>query len=361
MAQLIDIRDESLLEPDLAIMIKEFKEGKQIGEDGRVAALKDQFSWKRSFVNCWTGNPNAGKTTFQQFMAVVKSKYDGWKWCIWSREMINAYNDNGKIRISASDIYDEIIHMITGKNPYKHFTEMHGIEQMTIEEYMEALDWVEKHFYVIEPKDKSYESIIDTFMYLYEKKGFDGFIIDPFKNLKLPDGRTDDVLHRVFDDFKECSLKTNTSVNIIAHPKSSNDNKNQDGSFKLVTQYELSGGAAWNNSMDGIFSVYRPFIHKNPNDKRMYLYHLKQRKKHLVGLTGVYKDIEFNWKTNRYYFDGYCPLDGSYMEPIFDESKKRKAAEPIENKIKMPVNEMSLKFEQETIEYGSSNEDDPGF
>ena len=325
MADKIDPRENDILLPDMSSMINEFKEGKPIGESAHVEGLVDQFSWKRTFVNCWTGRPNSGKTTFLQFMAINKSKYDNWKWCIWSPEMINSHKINGKIVKSSSDIFDELIHTFTGKNPYKHFTTKFGIPQMSLDEYLEALEWVQDRFFVIDPKDRKYTALIDTFMYFYEKYGFDGWIIDPFKNVRYEQTATTDiVLHHIFDEFKEVAINTNTSLNIISHPRSTNEPKHKDGSYKVVNQFDLLGGSAWDNSMDGIFSLHRPFAHINPNDPRMWLYHLKQRKKHLVGETGVYKHIEYNMKKNRFYFDGHCPIDGSFQPPIGKEGMNPK-------------------------------------
>jgi len=317
MADIIDPRENDILLPDMSSMINEFNEGKPIGESGHVEGLVDQFSWKRTFVNCWTGRPNSGKTTFLQFMTILKSKYDNWKWCIWSPEMINSHKVNGKIVKSSSDIFDELIHMLTGKNPYKHFTAKYGIPQMSLDEYMEALEWIQDHFVVIHPKDKRYKALIDCFMYWFEKYGFDGWIIDPFKNIRYEQtGTMDYILHQIFDEFMELAVDTNSSINIVAHPKSTSEPKKKDGSYKVVTQLDLLGGSAWDNSMDGIFSIHRPYRHIEANDPRTYLYHLKQRKKHLVGETGVYKHIEYNMKKNRFFFDGHCPIDGSFQPPI---------------------------------------------
>lgn len=348
----IPVHENSLLLPNDEVMLSDFVNGKKVGEFAQVTELRDQFSWKRTFVNCWTGNPNSGKTEFLNFMQILKSYKDDWVWCLWSPEMIDSYKDkNGDPQISASDIYDQLIHTYTGKNPYRHLQESEGIQQMPLEEYMEALEWVKGHFIVIHPKEKTYTSLIDTYKYFYDKYGFDGFTIDPFKNIRLPEGRTDEVLHKAFDELKECALMTDSSINIVAHPRTLKDSKNQDGSLKLVTQYDLLGGSAWNNSMDGIFSGYRPFIHKDSNDRRMWLFHLKQRKKVLVGNTGVYKKIEFDVSTNRYYFDGYCPIDGSYLKPVEGDGAIT------ESKVKMPE-QAGINFDQkELVNYESDDHD----
>ncbi len=317
----------NLLGMDHDTLMKEFKEGKAVGETARIEPLKHQFTWKRGFVNCWTGLPNFGKSTLVTFLMANKSAWDTeWKWAIWSPEMISSTKINGTVQVSAGDIQDELIHMYIGKHPYKHFEAMYGIPQMTEEEYQKGREWVEDHFYIFHPKDKNYKTLIDNFMWIFETIGVSGWLIDPFKNVRYESfGTTDIVLSQIFDEFKDCAVMTDSSVNIVAHPKSNNEPKKKvklpsgetaDGAFKVVTQYNLLGGSAWDSGMDGIFSIHRPFAHIDSNDPTAWLYHLKQRKKHLVGNTGVFKGMEFDQMTNRYYFDARCPIDGEFKQAI---------------------------------------------
>lgn len=310
---------QSYLAPDRKQMLREFTEGKAVGEPAHVEGLSNIFSWKSGFLNVWTGWPNDGKTTFFLFMAATRTKFEGKKWCIWPPEMVNSYMDGKQVKISASDIYDEIIFMLTGKCPYLHFEKKYGIKQMPRDEYMAALDWVEKYFLIIYPKDRRYTALKDNFLYFYEYHGCNDFLGDPFKSLKLSDegnGRTDLMLDDIFYEFKDLAVMTNGTMNFIAHPKSQVEPKNKDGSFKVCNQHMLAGGASWNNNMDGIYSTYRPNRHNDPKDPVVHFYNLKQRKQQLVGRVGVYERIEFDWNVNRYYFDGVCPIDGSLKNPV---------------------------------------------
>lgn len=346
--ELYDKRNASLVEINIEDLLNEFRNGKPIGEEARILELKQNFSWKRSFVNCWTGWPNDGKTTFFQFMALVKSQVDNWKWCIWPPEMLNTFKDSsGRIKTSASDIIDELVFMLTGQNPYLHYQKQYGIKQMAEKDYRDAVEQIKKNFIIIHPKDRKYSDLVDNFRYFHDKYNVDGFLIDPFKNLdhNENEGRFDLYLDKVFSEAKEFALETDTSMNFIAHPKNQVDPYNSDGSFKICTQFMLSGGAAWNNNMDGIYSIYRPHKHDKATDPRVSFINLKQRKQQLVGRIGRYDSIEFKFDTNRYYFAGYCPIDGTYNEPIKpNEDKaagkkggtgKKKPAEPM-----IPFNEI---------------------
>lgn len=358
--------ESELLEPDLVSMLAEFDQGKPVGEAAHIEGLSDQFTWKKTFVNCWTGRPNEGKSTLLMFLALLKSKRDNWKWCLWSPEMINSHKADGKITRSSSDIFDELIHAFSGKNPYKHFTQKYGIPQMKKDEYIEALEWLQDRIFVINPEDKKYNSLLDCFKYWNDVHSFDGFIIDPFKNVRYDQkGTTDVVLHHIFDEIKDVAIDTNTSINIVAHPKSVSSGKDarkdgkENGAYRVVTQFDLLGGSAWDNAMDGIFSVYRPFRHKDPNDPRTWLYHLKQRKKHLVGETGVYKRIQYNMQKNRFFFDGVCPLSGDFERPLPINEFKPKVEET-RNSPNQGKGEIKFETAEEMFP-GIDKQDEPAF
>lgn len=339
MAKKPDPREDNLLLPDLATAIHEFENGKPIGETARIPVVSENYSWKGGFVNCWTGWPNDGKSTFLMFMMLVKSICDGWKWCIWSPEMFNAQLDSKKKMIlSAGDIIDELVFMKTGQTPYKHFKPMFGVQQMQKDLYVDTWQWITEHFHFVNVKDRKYNSLLDTFRFYHDMYNFKGFVLDPWKNIddSGESGRQDQFLKNAFADIKSFSLETDSSFNIVAHPRSDKDPKNPDGSYKVCTQFTLSGGSEWNNSMDGIYSVHRPFKHRDPQDRRVAFYNLKQRKQQLVGRVGVYSKIEFDFKSNRYFFDSHCPIDGSFLESIDSIEKRQKAAKAEEKKQEQP-------------------------
>jgi hypothetical protein len=351
-AELYDKRENSIVEINEDDLIYEFRNGKPIGEDGRIQDMKNNFSWKSGFVNCWTGWPNDGKSTFFMFMALMKSIVDDWVWLIWPPEMLNTVKDSkGRIKTSASDIIDELVFMMTGKSPYLHYIKLYGIPQMNEHEYLESVRFIKKHFIIIHPKDKKYTDLIDNCYYFYEKFNVRGFLIDPFKNIDHNDNdaRFDLYLDKVFAASKECSLQTDTSFNYIAHPKAQADPMKPDGSFKICSQFMLSGGASWNNNMDGIYSIYRQFKHKSITDPRVTFLNMKQRKQSLVGRVGSYDKIEFIFNTSRYYFDGYCPIDGTYVQPMAKKEEAKKMEEkskeqPAQKTKKGKVSEPSIPF-----------------
>lgn len=305
--------EDSLLLPDKDSLAKEFEFGEPSGEPSRVEQMAERFSWKRTFLNCWTGWPNHGKTQFLTYMAYIKARSDNWKFGIWSPEMISSAKDptTKKVRKNANDIFNDLAFSHLGKPPYKNFAERYQLERPELIEYMEAIDFISSRFIIFNPHDRRYKSLLDNFKFWHDKHDFDGWILDPFKSIKHETNeRFDLYLDDMFADMKDFCIDTNSVMNIVAHPKAITKVKADDGAFTVCSQFDLSGGAAWNNGMDSIFSVYRPLVHQNVLDPNVEFYSLKMRKQHLVGKVGVVKSIKYDYTKNRYYFDGHCPIEG---------------------------------------------------
>lgn len=312
---------------DIKTIVNEWDQGAEIGETSRVEALDHVFRWKRGLINGWYGWANDGKGTFYDYLAVVKAKFDGYKFCFMKQEdmgsvrMFDKATEKYKSKLSANPIHNNLMWTYSGKTPYDHYAKKYHIPKLELDELHAAAEWVDSHFIVLYPKDRRYKSVMDIFKFYYEKFGIDVFLIDPFKSLILEDSkRTDKMMDELFIATKEFALATNTSFNFIAHPKSMSDVKQKDGRFKVVDQFMISGGAAWDNNMDGQFSVYRPERHLTPSDPKVHFFNLKQRHAELVGADrGVYEDIKLDRRTRRYLFNQVCPITGVIPESPFDK------------------------------------------
>lgn len=307
--------------------VTEWSEGVQEGESCRIDALKERFAWMRGHVNGWYGWANDGKSLFLDFLNVIKSKeredfikgkkvkVDGFKFALYKPEDMSSTITKGHATIDANRIYKNLAWTLTGKTWNKNFAKRTFSKQMTLEEENDALNFITDHFFVIYPSDRKYKNILDDFMFLHETYGIDVFQIDPWNVVKLPDGeRGDERLVNAFVDIKEFALKTNTIFNIVNHPKSMTDvhiTKDQRSPFKIVNQFMVLGGAAWDMKMDGQFSVYRPERHLDSADAKVHLWNLKQKESEIVGVSrGETTGIKLNRVKRQYYFDGVNPMTG---------------------------------------------------
>lgn len=310
------IKTRSYVGIDLAATVNQHGNTVQGGETCRVDELKNVFAWMRGFVNAWYGWSNDGKGTFFDYMAVLKAKVDGWKFCMYKQEDMDTQIISGKPKIVADRIYKNLAWSLTGKTWNKTFADRNpGAKLMTLAEEVEALEFITKHFFIVYPQDRRYKNILDEFKFQHDKNGIDAFLIDPFNAIELPQNeRGDERLMKTFFDMKEFAMNTNSVFNIINHARSMNDVKEKDGKYKVVNQFMQLGGSAWDIKMDGQYSIYRPERHIDPKDPKVHFYNLKQRQSEIVGVErGEYEKIIFDRNKKQYFFNGVNPMDGSVM------------------------------------------------
>jgi hypothetical protein len=265
-----------------------------------VKELAEIFSWKKGFSYLFTGSPNAGKTTFAIYLFLLMSIKNGWKWCIWSPEMEDHEKTLGFLQ---KDLVYTLIWTLTGQTPYEFYAKAHNTPMLTIEEIKTAAGWVNDHFKFIHLNSRTPDAIIEAFNDCHKKYNVDGFLIDPWKSVKqVMDARADLWMEDTLMTFKEFSQESETVLNYVVHPKSLKDYTDEDGNYRVITPFDLNGGAAWFNSMDVIISIRRLTDHTE-------WYSQKIRKQHLVGRLGDFKSISFAMDKYRYYFAGSDPLE----------------------------------------------------
>ncbi len=303
---------------DTAAILAEHGEYVQTGEPCRIEALSDHFAWMRGFVNAWYGWSSDGKGTFTDYLMTIKSLRDGWKWCLYKQEDMDTIVENKKVKIKANSIFKNLAWTYSGKTWDKRFSEKYNCPLMTINEEAEAYDFIAKHFVVIYPHDRKYQNILDNFKYASEHFGVDGFMLDPWNTVKLDENkRGDHQLADAFIDIKEFAMMTNSSFNIISHPRSMHDqkenSKDKNSAYKVVNGAMQLGGSMFQIKMDGEYSIYRSKRHKDPRNTEVEFYNFKQRASERVGVNrGVVRDIEFDYTKRRYYFKGIDVIDGTF-------------------------------------------------
>ena len=309
------------LPPDNDDLTNDFINGEKIADKCDISDISKLWVWMRGYNQCLTGWANSGKTVFAMYMMVIKSIFSHWKWCIWSPEEITSFKDeNGNMTRSAKFIYNRLIHIYTGKVPYKSWKERYGLNQMTLEEYLEAKSWVEYHFKVIDTgDDDTPDNICEGINRTFGDYGIDGYLIDPFKNIDLPnDTTTDKVMERVFKQFEKVSVRNDLVGLHIAHPRNMDEEKKHvkgkiDGPYRWVTSSMLLGGSAWENSMDIINSWNRQEMHLDPKSPKGSLATFKMRNQELTGEKGLYDRIHFDYYRHRFLFNMIDPILGEYM------------------------------------------------
>jgi hypothetical protein len=260
------------------------------------------FKWKRAFSYLFTGTPGTGKTTMLNYMLCLMAFRENTRAIIWTQEMEDAHLADGKVKYNVKDVVNLLAWTAFGKHP----------GQMDKAEARNAYGWVMDHFAFFHAHDRTPAGIADAFKSLYDKRKADFLIIDPWKSVNQEiTGRSDTWLENVLMSFKELSLETNTVFGYVVHPKSLKDYREADGQYRIITPFDLNGGAAWSNSMDMITSLRR--ISADYGDV-MEWHQQKIRKQHIMGVPEIFYNITLDKRTNRYLFNGSDPFNLTDLE-----------------------------------------------
>lgn len=289
-------------------MVHGFRNGKARGETTHCPAIDSLFTWKLGFLYCFTGWPQAGKSQAILFLALLKAKFSGWVWVVYSPE-------SGK----PGEYFDELVHCLVGKSTDPHFQNV-----MTEPEYLAAIDFIAKHFIFLD--DEEYEKqgieptpevLRKTFEHFHTTHGAKGFIKDPWNALAGGDDiRDDKYLKRELTAEKRLAVRLNIVNVILAHPKEFQGQYDPEKGLPVPRPKDLAGGAMWNNRCDVIGAFHRPYVHKNPKDPNVVFHTRKVKQQRLVGSIGDL-DMVFSPPENRYYIHGACPLIVHGLQPEY--------------------------------------------
>lgn len=290
-------------------MLQEFRNGLKTGETTHFPELDKRFTFYPGDISLFIGFPNHGKGQVIRQLMAVKAKFDGWKWAVFAPE-----------DVPPQDFFNEIIQSYIGKSPYKD-----KANQMSEQEYIEGLAFVKLHFFLINPPTvkkggkvhlPSNEWINKRITFLKLKEGVNAYVKDPWNKIAHEfDGREDLYLAKAISSEKMFAGGFDAGI-YVAHPKSPVLEK---GKLRCPNQYNISGGAMFNNMFDNVIAVHRPNIIENPEDKLTEWHSQKIKKQKRVGRPGKC-ELYFEYHENRYYqyVDSFCPLTRQAKSNIAD-------------------------------------------
>lgn len=309
-----EIKSDGIVDVDTVWedMKRQFYEGKKRGETTYFPVFDKNFKWKEKELTLIVARPNAGKTEFGLQLMLMRSVFDGWKWAVFSPE-----------NYPVDEFYDNLIHAFIGKTTDPFYKE----NQMTFAEYERGYNFVKQHFFYIYPEQHTMEEIDANVLHLIETVGIHGVFIDPFNQLELDVSERDDKFLSVFlRDRKRFAQKHDLRYVFSVHPKTMQ--KAKDGNYDIPDMYDIAGGAMWGNKVDNIIVLHRPYILTDPVNTTVEVVVRKVKKQKLVGVPGI-STWDFKRSTNRYYIDGYNPLEHIPNKP-YQPIKPRNINERIE-------------------------------
>jgi hypothetical protein len=280
-----------------AEMLDGFRHGKKRGETTHWDEFDEHFTWKPGEVSGWTGYNNSGKTEALLQLMLTKSVHVGWKWALWCPE-----ND------PISEIYDALAHALVGQS-----TDPTWRNQMSEERYERAMDFLFKHFFVIDPVEPpTLECLLDHFAHLcgsISKPAMNGCLLDPWNRVvHHKNGRRDDeYLQDTLPQVVAFAKKYNQCFNMTVHPTKPAKVPGSTA-WRCPDQFDLAGGAMWGNMLHNVLAVHRPFYLENKANTAVEWHSHKIKKQKLVGRPG-FVTLDFDYPKNRYMLNGSNPLE----------------------------------------------------
>jgi len=275
-------------------MLDGFHNGQVRGTTTHIPSVDKAWTWRSGEVNIWTGYQNEGKSIFINQLATLKAALDGWRFGVFSPE-----------NMPITDFFNDIVEMYIGKSSDPYFR-----HQMGINEYEEAMDFVQKHFFIIYPKkDFRLPTLFERAEYLVRTKGINSLIIDPYNTVhhRMKAGEREDLyISRFMSELKRFALDHSVSVNLVAHQVT--PMKDEQGRYYKPDVNRIKGGGTFADKADNVMFIWRPDRGLDYSSTNVTFGSQKIKKQKLVGTPQEVCNIDFDVKEQRYYFNGVTPF-----------------------------------------------------
>lgn len=271
-----------------------FHNGQDMGTTTYIPQVDAAWTWRNGEVNVWTGYQNEGKSLFLNQLCVIKAAKENYKFAVFSPE-----------NMPMTDFYNDLIEMYIGKSTNPKYP-----YQMSIDEMNEGIAFAKKHFYLIYPnKHFLLDTIFDKAKHLVRSRGINSLIIDPYNTVhhKIMNGEREDLyISRFMAELKRFAIDNNVSVHLVAHQVT--PRRDDTGRYPKPDVNYVKGGSEFANKCDNLLYVWRPNRAIDFSDKSVIFGSQKIKKQKLVGYPQDVRNIEFNIKEQRYYFNSVTPL-----------------------------------------------------
>jgi twinkle protein len=205
-----------------------------------------------------------------------------------------------------NDFFNDIIEMYIGKSTDPYYKD----NQMSISEYEEAMDFVQKHFFVIYPrKDFQLSTLFERAKHLVKTKGINALIIDPYNTVqhKMRNGEREDLyISRFMSELKMFALDYSISVHLVAHQVT--PQKDDSGRYYKPDVNRVKGGGTFADKADNVMFIWRPDRGLDFSSTNVTFGSQKIKKQKLVGRPQEIENIDFEVREQRYYFNGVTPF-----------------------------------------------------
>ena len=223
------------------------------GSEAGIGEFDNLLRFDGGLLTIITGSPNSGKSEFLDYIATSLARRHNWKFTICSFENPTA--------IHVGKLMEKFI----GKSFDFRKDPSHRMNQ---EEFEEAIYLTDQYFSFINiaQVDLSIQGLIQKLTEIVKQTGVKGIVLEPWNYIehKIPHGYSEtQYISEALSLFKEFTIKTNTHLFIVAHPKKLV--KDNSGQYPVATMYDIAGSAHFYNKTDNGISVHRNFADNTVN------------------------------------------------------------------------------------------------
>lgn len=190
-----------------------------------------------------TGVPSHGKSEFLDALMVNLAEDHDWAFAICSPE-------NMPVSRHVAKLAEKYV-----RKPF-----FPGLrERMAPRELVEALEWMQQHFFWIVPEDAmSIDNLLKKVRALIFRHGVRGLIIDPWNEFehKRPAGYSEtEYVGEALGKITRFARRNGIHIWLVAHPAKLY--RRDDGTYPVPTPYDISGSAHWRNKATNCLCVWR--------------------------------------------------------------------------------------------------------
>ena len=294
-----DVKVEGIftLEDNFDSMLNGFKNGLERGTTTYIDEIDLAWKWRKGEVNLWTGYQNEGKSLFLNQLSLIKAWFDKDKFAVFSPE-----------NMPMDDFYNDLIEMLVGKTSDSFY----GKLQMSEVEYLNASSFINRHFFLIYPDfDFKINTIFEKVKFLVRKQGIEHLIIDPYNTIEhlMKAGEREDLyISRFMAKLKRFAVENNITIHLVAHQNTARPNEKDGGRYYKPTLNNIKGGGTFADKADNVLFVWRPNRALDFRCTKVVFGSQKIKKQKLVARPMDIDNIDFDFKTNRYLFNGQTPF-----------------------------------------------------
>lgn len=291
-------------------ILDRYRNGQKRGTTTYFKKIDSAWTWREGEVTMWTGYQNEGKTLMLLQLCLIRAFKEGVKVAVFSPE-----------NMPKADFFNDLIESIIGKSADPYYQNNY----MSENEILFALDVIDRYFFLIYPDDNfKLENILEKASFLVKKNGIRTLIIDPYNTIEHhmdKGGREDLYISKFMSQLKKFSVEKDVSVHLVAHQNTPRPNDKDEGRYFKPSLNNIKGGGTFADKADNVLIVWRHNRAIDFKDPQVTFESQKIKKQKLVGIPNLVDDIIFDIRKQRYYIDGFSPLDE--IDQLFTPSKNQ--------------------------------------